>query len=520
MRKITFASILSLCMAPALFWSTESHAIPSWARKYEVSCYMCHSGMPQRNAIGEAFKNNGYRMPAGAEAAFTRQHQIKIGTDEWKKTINAPVNSSFPQFDPLSVLLTGNILNYVAPTHDSKGATVTTATFNYNVPGAVALFFGGSIGDQLTIFGEVNGFGGNSYFFFTSEALPEYLSNKEIISVITKLPPIVATEQIKNMLGKINAYVPFLGVLIKNTIGLNVSETKEEVEETLIMPSRALTLDSTEQKTEKLLAPAGLINLNKIIKHTQGLFKHDSSQQNNQIKKTYRSEEEKPASAINLDLGRVKSLNLARADSFLVKEKIFFKKKPGDFVLKLKNIFQVIVQIFNPQNWLSLIIKSKNWFRALNKKNSLLFGGLILVIIIFFGSIIFTNIQSKNKKAQAEFKNLATQIENQENSIDAHLLYNDNDGARADLIAAQSLISSLPREKSDQKIVYDQLENKLKEQSEKIQKLVKVTQVEKTNDLSGLNLNSIFLIAANIYASDETNIYSLTINSSSSSNIR
>ena len=37
-------------------------------------------------------------------------------------------------------------------------------TFNYNVPGAVALFFGGSIGDQLTVFVEVNGFGGNSTF--------------------------------------------------------------------------------------------------------------------------------------------------------------------------------------------------------------------------------------------------------------------------------------------------------------------------------------------------------------------
>ncbi len=79
MRKFTFASTLSLCMAPALFWSAESQAIPTWARKYEVSCLMCHSGMPQRNAIGEAFKNNGYRMPDGAEAAFTRQKQITIG---------------------------------------------------------------------------------------------------------------------------------------------------------------------------------------------------------------------------------------------------------------------------------------------------------------------------------------------------------------------------------------------------------------------------------------------------------
>ena len=183
----------------------------------------------------------------------------------------------------------------------------------------------------------------NSYFFFTSEALPEYLSNKEIISVITKLPPIVATEQIKNMLGKINTYVPFLGVLIKNTIGLSVSETKEEIEETLTIPSRVPTLDSTEQKTEQLLAPAGLINLNKIIKNTRDLFKHEPSPQNSHSKKSFKNEEDRqPVAMINMDLGRVKSLNLARSDSFLVKEKIFFKKKPGDFVLKLKIFYKLL----------------------------------------------------------------------------------------------------------------------------------------------------------------------------------
>ena len=85
MKKITFASIISLCMVPILFWSTESQAIPSWARKYEVSCFLCHSGMPQRNAIGEAFKNNGYRMPAGVETAFTRQQQIKMVLKNGKK---------------------------------------------------------------------------------------------------------------------------------------------------------------------------------------------------------------------------------------------------------------------------------------------------------------------------------------------------------------------------------------------------------------------------------------------------
>jgi len=160
MRKMTFTSIVSLCMLPILFWSSESQAIPSWGRKYQTSCLMCHSGMPQRNAVGEAFKNNGYRMPSGVEEAFTRQQQVKMGNDEWKKTLGAPVESSFPSFDPLSLAFTGNLISYKAATHTSTGAVSAKKELTYNAPNVASLFFGGSVGEHLTIFGEINGFGG------------------------------------------------------------------------------------------------------------------------------------------------------------------------------------------------------------------------------------------------------------------------------------------------------------------------------------------------------------------------
>ena len=354
----------------------------------------------------------------------------------------------------------------------------------------------------------------NSYFFFTSEALPEYLSNKELISIITKLPPIVAAEQIKNTLEKINVYVPFLGVLIKNTIGLNIIETKEELEETLITHSTASTLNNTEQKTEQILAPAGLISFSKMVRKTKEFFGPRSDSKSPNLKKSYKPEEEKASVQLPLNIGNVKALNLARSDSFLAQEKIFFKKKPGEFFLKLKNVTQIIGQIFNPQNWLALIFKLRDWFKSLNLKNSLLFSGLIVVLLIFFSSLIFTNIKHKNQATQNTFNSAVTAIENLENSIDAHLLYNDNNGARVDLITAQALISSLPHEKNDQKAIYDNLNNKLTQQSEKIEKIVHVVKIEKTNDLTGLNLNSLFLTTGKLYATDQNNIYSLTVNSS------
>jgi len=358
----------------------------------------------------------------------------------------------------------------------------------------------------------------NSYFFFASEALPEYLSNKEMISVVTKLPPIVAAEQIKNTLEKINTYVPFLGVIIKNTAGLGMTEAKEDFEEILTTHNSISTLDHTEQKTEQILAPAGVISINKIIKKGKNIFGNWSTVTKPKMKKTYKTEDEKVSNLMPVDLGKVKSLNLARSDSFLLKEKIFFKKTPGEFFSKLKNIGQILVQLFNPRNWLALILKAKDWFKSLNSKNSLLFSGLVIVIVIFSASLIYSNISKKNQTKQNNYNNLVTQIESGEDSIETRLSYTDknDESIPNDLKTIQSLLASLPREKTVQKNTYDRLNIKFLEISAKVQKIVSVTQIEKTNDLTGLTLNSIFLISGNIFGTDGKTIYNLTIGSSSS----
>ena len=160
MKKTKFAAILSVCMAPAIFWSSESSAIPTWARKYNVSCYMCHSGFPQRNAVGEAFQNNGYRFAGATEEALTKQKNIKIGNDEWsKQSPNAPIQGSFPQFDPLSMTLGGNLVNYTSPQTNRTTNATAGKIFNFAAPNTVSLFYGGSVGDNITYFGQLGGFG-------------------------------------------------------------------------------------------------------------------------------------------------------------------------------------------------------------------------------------------------------------------------------------------------------------------------------------------------------------------------
>jgi hypothetical protein len=48
-----------------LAWPTAVEAIPSFARKYRVSCALCHQPFPRLNAFGEQFAGNGFEMARG-----------------------------------------------------------------------------------------------------------------------------------------------------------------------------------------------------------------------------------------------------------------------------------------------------------------------------------------------------------------------------------------------------------------------------------------------------------------------
>ncbi|MEI6847900.1 MAG: hypothetical protein WCK32_07690 [Chlorobiaceae bacterium] len=160
MRKMPFASLVSLCLVSILLWSNESFAIATWARKYNLGCDMCHSAMPQRNPVGEAFKNNGYRIPGGADELFTKQLNIKIGDDDWKKGLKAPATGSFPEVNQLGIVLNGNLIRYADPTRDIlSGAEDRPRELTLNAPNTASLFYATSLGNHFTILGEIAGFG-------------------------------------------------------------------------------------------------------------------------------------------------------------------------------------------------------------------------------------------------------------------------------------------------------------------------------------------------------------------------
>ncbi|NOZ94172.1 MAG: hypothetical protein GXP47_05450, partial [Acidobacteria bacterium] len=57
--------IVVAVISASVFVVRAAGAIPAFARKYNVRCFMCHTVYPRLNRFGYEFKRLGYRMPPG-----------------------------------------------------------------------------------------------------------------------------------------------------------------------------------------------------------------------------------------------------------------------------------------------------------------------------------------------------------------------------------------------------------------------------------------------------------------------
>jgi len=61
----SFRSTLAALLLTAIFvlgFSSNSHALPAFARKYGLRCSACHEAWPMLNYFGQKFKDNGYQL--------------------------------------------------------------------------------------------------------------------------------------------------------------------------------------------------------------------------------------------------------------------------------------------------------------------------------------------------------------------------------------------------------------------------------------------------------------------------
>ncbi|MFQ5662641.1 MAG: hypothetical protein ACE5HL_02270 [Terriglobia bacterium] len=138
---------IGLAGVGVLFWvSPPASAVPSFARKYKTSCMTCHVAPPKLNAFGRAFRNSGYRMPAGDED-LVKQEKTPLGAPGWKRV--------WPEGIWPADIPGGTMLGF---TLESSYTINRSAAVNNEFDGIeeIGLLLGGTVGESFSFFGDVD----------------------------------------------------------------------------------------------------------------------------------------------------------------------------------------------------------------------------------------------------------------------------------------------------------------------------------------------------------------------------
>jgi hypothetical protein len=150
-RRNGLSVVLALAAGWVLLQASPAGAVPAFARKYQTSCQTCHSIFPKLNPFGEAFRLNGYWMPAQT-AEQVKQPPISMGAEAYERMWPEMVfPSDLPAYVPLAV--NTKMEDIYASSADDAGHQVIHNDFQF--PQEVNLFAAGTLGRNFSFFGEV-----------------------------------------------------------------------------------------------------------------------------------------------------------------------------------------------------------------------------------------------------------------------------------------------------------------------------------------------------------------------------
>ena len=178
-RRLTIATAVVLVILGSF---RPASAVPVFARKYQTSCQTCHIVFPKLNAFGEAFRLNGYRMPAETEEQV-KETPVSLGSEAYKKMWPSMVfPSTIPSHVPIAINI--KMADVYASAVDGADRSITRNDFQF--PQEVNLFAAGTLGDKFGFLGELtfeNGGGvGIEHAQFTANSLggPEHAVNVKV----------------------------------------------------------------------------------------------------------------------------------------------------------------------------------------------------------------------------------------------------------------------------------------------------------------------------------------------------
>ncbi len=130
-------------------WSRTHGAVPvpSFARRYNLSCSTCHTVFPALNEYGELFRAKGYKLP-GSGGTLEGEEPLALGPEG--NSEGARPASQIPFIDIPATSVAGfQVLTDFRYRNDAE------VTNEFTGISSVGLIFGGNMGERFSFFGNV-----------------------------------------------------------------------------------------------------------------------------------------------------------------------------------------------------------------------------------------------------------------------------------------------------------------------------------------------------------------------------
>lgn len=321
-------------------------------------------------------------------------------------------------------------------------------------------------------------------FLFSNESLTEYISNKQLIDILSALPPVSAAEHLKNILSKINSFISFSAIIIKSqqSTQFDFSKIKERAPANSNNNNKILV--NTEKETENILSPGNIFNI-------KGLFKPKKS-------------------------GKIQS-------NLFIKDNIIVKKNTYAIIKRLNRTFggiflllsSLVITLFKKLFILKQVKKIKITnlseifvFKNISKRNKILLSVLAIFALFFF----ISTISQKNKIdiIKTNEKNIETisQIEQKFNQTDSSMLYSNEKKAKELASELDSLIESLPKNTVEENNRYSDYKSRINKIFNELRRVVDIATSTEITNFKSLNnqasLDSLVFVKSvnKIYAAD------------------
>jgi len=188
----------------------DVNAMPAFSRKYKTSCMTCHEAPPRLNAVGDAYRLNGYRFKD--DERYRKEEPLELGEEAYKRLWpEALFPTDMPSTIPVS-LVSRWIVEIDTNTQVNPETNEKDAGLSFILPHELEIAVATPIGEHITMYGDM-------IFVqedFGSEDISTWLSFKAWI-------------EFQDLIGPENAFNIRVGTLGMHTIGLYTARDEQRM---------------------------------------------------------------------------------------------------------------------------------------------------------------------------------------------------------------------------------------------------------------------------------------------------